>query len=188
VGLIPILAHSGNESFHFKFFLGEIKDETAGQLLPKLVSWETYYRRRKEELKITFIKNAIDILTLAYNHYTELEPVACNFKKYNRSKYHQEFFDNRTGIFQGARVPGSWHHKSKLFSRVFDFNKIPSSLSELHAVMSQDYIIDHPEVLLRPAVSRHIRYRNTMRLLDFTNEYYTKNFNQLVYEERIYND
>jgi len=99
VRITPILIHSGNNSFHFKFFMGEIKENTSSQLLPKSISFETYYRRHKEELNITFIKNAIELLILSYNNYTELKPVACNFKKYKRAKFQQEYFDNRTQFF-----------------------------------------------------------------------------------------
>ncbi len=135
VGITPILVYSGNISFHFRFPLSDFSlDERVGIFLPKLTTWTTYFRRHKDEMKLIFLRNAIEILTVAYNEWTALDPVAItSIPKYSlRSKF-KFFFDNRTGLHVGARIPGSFHHKSQRIARIFQYSNLPQSEAELRA-------------------------------------------------------
>jgi hypothetical protein len=187
VQIRPVLTHSGNFSFHFKLFLGEKPEDLLGIILPRLTKFSTYYKRHKNEITLRFIKDAIDILSLAYNHTTTLGPVGCNFRKYKFNPNIEIIFDNRTGIHQGARIPGSFHHMSGRIARTFKHSEIPISLPELEAMTSLEYIAAHPSVLKMPYISQEEQNSNIVKLLTFTSEYFKNNFHQLIYEEKIFN-
>ncbi len=190
VGLAPIVLHSGNESFHFRFYVNDfpLDKNPYGILLPKLISWETYYRRRQHELKMQYLRDSMSILTLAYNEWTDLSPVGCNFKKFANPNEVDIIFDNRTGIHQGARVPGSWHVKSGRMCRVMPVDFLPDSEAELHARTSFDFIYDNPHVISKPEFSVTTMERNLKNLLGYTNNYFSSNLSRLIYKEQIFND
>ena len=189
IGIKPLLIYSGNTSFHFRFLVNDFPADKhpLGILLPKLTSFETYYRRRENELKIQYLRDAVSILTLAYNEWTRLAPVGCNFKKYSNPHEFGMIFDNRTGIHQGARVPGSWHSKSGRMCRVYSIDQLPESESELIATSEFDYVYDNPQVLKMGDISIRIRENNLVNLLRFTNNFYSGNISRLIYKERIFN-
>jgi hypothetical protein len=188
VGIHPIICQSGNLSYHFSIFLSEPEKDQKGFLLPKLISFSSYLRRRAGELNIMFIRDAIEIILLYYNEeYTTLSKVATRIPKYSNRRKFKVYFDLRTGLHIGARTPGSFHSKSGRFARVFSFDQIPENQIELESLTSGDYISEHPKCISKPQVSESTQKKNLNRVYEFANDYYSSNFFRLVYKQKIFN-
>lgn len=187
VGITPILCQSGNLSYHFSIFLAEPESNQRAYLLPKLTSFSSYLRRRADELNITFIRDAIEIILLYYNEeYTNLDKVSIRIPKYSAKRKFKVYHDLRTGIHTGARIPGCFHSKSGRFSRIFSIDQIPQNQTELESLTSGDYISTHPEYISKPGVSESTQKKNLSRIFEFANDYYSSNFFRLVYKQKIF--
>ena len=58
VGITPIILHSGHNSFHSRILCGELTADQWGYILPRTESFEAFSRRRKDELKLTYLRDA----------------------------------------------------------------------------------------------------------------------------------
>jgi hypothetical protein len=183
--IASLLVHSGNNSFHFRVPI----DATAihmGYLIPRTESYPTFIRRRHGELAMTYLRDAIDILILAFNRRYPAMQMGCRIRKYSHKAKFPVFADNRTGIQMGARIPGSWHHKSDRFARLVDLQHLPTSEAELRYVTDAEYVQAHPAVLFRPEIPADGARANTLHLFEFTNDYYERTFNTITYREGVY--
>ena len=188
VGIIPIICQSGNLSYHFSMFLAEPEKNQKAYLLPKLISYSSYLRRRKDELNITFVRDAFEILLLYYNEeYTKLDKVSTRIPKYSSRRKFKIYHDLRTGCHTGARTPGCFHSKSGRFARIFSIDQIPQNQIELESLTSGDYVSMHPEYISKPVISESTLKKNLSRVFEFANEYYSSNFYRLVYKQKIFN-
>jgi hypothetical protein len=185
VNILPHLVHSGNISYHFRFELGEIPENVPGICLPKLTQWSTYFRRHQSEIMMVYLKNAITVLILAYRKHTNAQ-IGCDLPKFRNKAKFKIFFDNRTGLHQGARIPGSYHHKSQRISRTYDIAQLPPNIAEMKASTEISYISHHLDVLNAPPADFSAQEHNTTSLFEFTSEFYQKNFHDLVYKQEIF--
>jgi hypothetical protein len=147
-------------------------------------------RRRDKELSITYIRDAVDMLVLAYNYQLDgkkaLQPLGCRIGKYSNKAHYGIYADNRTGIQTGARIPGSQHIKSGRFCRVFSLANLPDTEYEAKYLTSLDYLQDNLHFFRRPSFSAHELAGNMQHLMQFVGEWYPANFNRLVQEEGIW--
>lgn len=185
------ICHSGHRSFHFRFFIGEMSDSERHYILPKAIQYSTLMRRRKDEIKLTYIRDAMEILILAFNVHLsknkELTNVACKIPKFNHKSRYPIFFDNRTVINGGARVPGSLHTKSGLYSIIFKDNKIPEIEAETLAWCTREHILKHPELIEFPEQNEKQMKDTKVSLFKFTDNFIDKNMMNLIYKDKVFN-
>lgn len=182
------LMHSGNKSIHYRFSLWELGESELHVVLPRLEQYETFLRRRGPEIRLTYVRDAVEILILAFNTLVLEgdEKVCCRIPRYaNKSKYSM-VFDNRTQINGGARIPLSFHTKSGRFSIVFDKCKMPDNEAEIMSMCSLDYIKEHPERVRCPEISKMDMIKNKNHLFKFTDSFIEENFEKLVYRDKIF--
>lgn len=182
------LMHSGNKSIHYRFSLWELGEDECHTILPRLEQYDTFIRRRSPELRLTYVRDAVEILILAFNTLILEgdEKVCCRIPRYaNKSKYPM-VFDNRTQINGGARIPLSFHTKSGRFSIIFEKCKMPDNDAEIMAMCSIDYIKEHPEKVRCPEVSKTDMIKNKNHLFKFTDTFIEDNFEKLVYRDKVF--
>jgi hypothetical protein len=176
VNLDILLTHSGAKSFHVRIPVADPALGEWGYVLPRVASWDTLLRRRKDELPVLYVSEALELLTQAYSAWSKLGPVSGRDARRNKRAREVFFFDNRCGVRVGIRVPGSFHPSTGGICRNFDAESVPPTLAALRDAVSPVTVLraladGHPEVLAAPDIPPATRAHNTSRLLAFTREW-----------------
>ncbi len=172
VGVDLYLTHSGAKSYHIRIPVENAREDW-GYVLPRATSWDTFARRRATEMPCVFVGEAMELVTRAYNQWTSLDPVTGREGRHDKHKRGSFFFDNRTGVRLGTRVPGSFHTSTGGIARNIPEDQIPMTFADLEAAVNVHAILAELEhgnesILAAPTITAQARAENTRQLLSFT--------------------
>ncbi len=172
VGVDLFLTHSGAKSYHIRIPVENAREDWT-YVLTRNAAWDTFARRRASELPALFVGEAMELVTQAYNQWTSLDAVTGREGRHDKRKRSSFFFDNRTGVRLGTRVPGSFHSSTGGIARNISEDQIPATLADLEEAVNVETILRELEnkndsILTAPRFSPQARAENTRQLLAFT--------------------